>query len=99
MPPFDGPLTWTKACMGSMRIAHAQLATAENLTTLSFLTACYSRILQIRETSFTVLYKEIPPVCNIVAFKRAIFNILNTVGEPKFGPNVSFKVIISQTFS
>jgi hypothetical protein len=27
------------------------------------------------------------------------FKILETVGEPYFGPNLSFKVIISQTFS
>jgi hypothetical protein len=37
-----------------VRGQHEQLATAENLTTLSILTAFfYSRILQIRETGFT----------------------------------------------
>jgi hypothetical protein len=32
---------------------HAQLAEAENLTSLSILTACFSRILQIRGIGFT----------------------------------------------
>jgi hypothetical protein len=58
--------------MGSMSIE--QLATAENLTTLSILTACFSRILQIRETSF-ISYIEILPVCNIAALKRAILKV------------------------
>jgi hypothetical protein len=33
---------------------HAKLATAQNLPTLFILTASFSKILQIRETSFTV---------------------------------------------
>jgi hypothetical protein len=52
----------------------------KNLTTLSILTAWYSRIIQIRETSFTsritllVIYSS--------TLKRAIFEILKTAGEP-----------------
>jgi hypothetical protein len=44
MPLFGGPLT----CPPGVHRQHAQLATKE--TTLSILTACFSTILQIRET-------------------------------------------------
>jgi hypothetical protein len=49
MPSIDGPAEMTPGVHGQ----HAQLATLENLTTLSILTACFSRVLQIRKTSFT----------------------------------------------
>jgi hypothetical protein len=55
---------------------HEQLATAENLTTLSILTASFSKIRQIRETRFI----SRAPSLKIISFK-----ILKTVGEPYFG--------------
>jgi hypothetical protein len=38
------------------------------------------------------------PVCNIHGVKTSDFKILKTVGEPLFGPNLSYKGTISQTF-
>jgi hypothetical protein len=62
MPPFEWSAHLTQGVHGQ----NAQLAAVENFTTLSILMACFSRILQIRETSFTYI-KRAP----IVAFKRA----------------------------
>jgi hypothetical protein len=54
-----------------MQRQHEQLATSENLTTLSILTASFSKIRQIRETSFT---SGVPPLSKIISVKQPILN-------------------------
>jgi hypothetical protein len=53
-----------------------QLATAENLSTLSILTECFSRIFQIRETSFTV------PLFVLSSLLNGDLKFVKTVDEP-----------------
>jgi hypothetical protein len=59
MSPFDGPLSFGPQAVHGR---NAQLAAANRVTTHRILMACFSRIFQIRETSFT----------SRVAFKQAI---------------------------
>jgi hypothetical protein len=60
---IDSGMRWSAGPAPSVLRQHAQLATAENLTTLSILTASFSRILQIRAS---VLHREV----SCLAFKR-----------------------------
>jgi hypothetical protein len=48
------PFWWSADLFPGVHRQHAQLATAENLTTLSILTACFSRILQTSSDIFRV---------------------------------------------
>jgi hypothetical protein len=59
---------------------HAQLPIAENVTTLSNLSASFSKIRQIRETSLTV-HRE-PLSLKKLYLLNGRFKILKTVGEP-----------------
>jgi hypothetical protein len=68
---------------------HAQLATADRIKTHPFLIASF--IAGNFNSEKLVLHIE-PPFCNIIASKRAIG------GEPLFGPNLPFKVMVSQIF-